>query len=92
MEIVLDLSDSMLSGSGESPDYMDLSLSRLQIRLNDTKMKIDSYRSCQKDEYLDDLKIKYCTYYQNNDYEKCHNSIKISCNGVLKNTLTEVVK
>ena len=50
-EIILDLSDSVLAGSSDSPTYMDQSLARLQIRLNDTRMKIDSYRSCQKDEY-----------------------------------------
>ena len=63
-EIEIPLYDSVLAGSGDSATYMDQKLARIQIRLNETKLKIDSYRSCKKDQYLEQLKGRYCVSFK----------------------------
>lgn len=46
-ELAVDLSDAILMGTSDSIEYMDQLLSRFQLRLNHTHLKLEAYRSCK---------------------------------------------
>ena len=52
-EVVFNLSEAVISGTGDSNDYMDQVISRLQLRFNSELAQIGSLKSCQNDDFID---------------------------------------
>jgi hypothetical protein len=66
-QLKIDLSDVVLSGTGDSSHFMNMTIPRFQVRLDSEQIEYDAFQACINDEFEQQIRKKYCLHTHNNE-------------------------